>query len=952
LGLFTIAGLAMGQSPDSQLQPAENELLFVRHIAPLLTEKCTGCHGADPDDIQGGLDLRELRGAMTGGESQQPAIVAGSAETSPLYLAALRDSDDWTAMPPKDADALNGEQLDWLMSWIDGGAEWPDATRVAAITARYKDEWSVEDGITIATSGGTDAAWTQRRYDPRGLWGYASVVPPTFRETEATSHPIDALLQRRRPTETDAAGTPVPLQPAPLASRQELIRRATFDLTGLPPLPREVDDFVGDPRDDATAFAELVERLLASPHYGERMAQHWLDVVRYADSSGFANDYERGNAWRYRDYVVRYFNDDKPFDRFIREQIAGDELEPQNPEALIATGFLRMGPWELTGMEVAKVARQRFLDDVTNSVGETFLGHSLQCARCHDHKFDPLPTRDYYSIQAVFATTQLAERESPFLESENVSGFDEQRYLQSRLQEYQRTIDSLNEVLMTNALQWYSAQGKSPDKWLEAVQWLSKNSDRPVDFDHVRKRLAKLEVPETDYPPKLVGFTPQQFGLERVARKGIERLKWEMDRYRPYALAVYNGRTPQFTSINAPVRMPDNRMTEGELEQTCILAGGDPFSPDTPVRPGGLSVLSSHLSADFTDDVDGRRTALANWIADPKNPLTSRVIVNRLWQWHFGTAIAGNPNNFGSTGKRPTHPELLDWLAATLVKEGWSIKSLHRHIMSSHAYRQSTRHPDPELLDRLDPLGQSYSVFQRRRLTAEEIRDAQLTASGELNRELGGIPCRPIINQEAALQPRMVMGTFAAAWQPNPRPEDRHRRSIYTLKLRGLTDPLLEVFNTPPPDFSCEGREASTVTPQVFALFNGYNSRARALSLAIAALEVSPDEAGAIGECFRRLFGRLPDAQEAELCQQHWRRVESLMDEADSPTSIHAEMPLKIQRDAVEENTGERFTFEETLYCNADFVPDHDPAKVTRHARALADVCLVLINSNEFAYVD
>jgi hypothetical protein len=272
--------------------------------------------------------------------------------------------------------------------------------------------------------------------------------------------------------------------------------------------------------------------------------------------------------------------------------------------------------------------------------------------------------------------------------------------------------------------------------------------------------------------------------------------------------------------------------------------------------------------------------------------------------------------------------------------------------MSSHAYRQSTRHPDPELLDRLDPLGQSYSVFQRRRLTAEEIRDAQLTASGELNRELGGIPCRPIINQEAALQPRMVMGTFAAAWQPNPRPEDRHRRSIYTLKLRGLTDPLLEVFNTPPPDFSCEGREASTVTPQVFALFNGYNSRARALSLAIAALEVSPDEAGAIGECFRRLFGRLPDAQEAELCQQHWRRVESLMDEADSPTSIHAEMPLKIQRDAVEENTGERFTFEETLYCNADFVPDHDPAKVTRHARALADVCLVLINSNEFAYVD
>ncbi len=928
-------------------EASDNEVLFARRISGLLVEKCLGCHGADPDDINGGLDLRNRQGAVAGGDTEEASLVVGDAESSPLYLAATRESDDWSPMPPKDAEALSPEQLAWLKEWIEGGAQWPDKDRVERIAKQYDDQWSVEDGVTVPTSGGLADTWTNRRYDPRGLWAYQPLNKPDLTSEESSKHPIDALLQRAQPSEK-VGGETLPLRVAPRASRRELIRRATFDLTGLPPSPEQVDSFVNDSRDDATAFGELVQGLLDSPHYGERMAQHWLDVVRYADSSGFANDYERGNAWRYRDYVIRAFNDDKPYDQFIREQIAGDEIDPNNPEATIATGFLRMGPWELTGMEVAKVARQRFLDDVTNSVGETFLAHSLQCARCHDHKFDPVPTRDYYSIQAVFATTQLAEREAPFLDFENTSGFEEQRYLKERKKEYEQTLNALDEVLMENALSWYADRQASPKKWLEAVEFVSKNQPGNVNFNAVRNRMAKMGVPEDQYPPKLVGFTPQQFGMERVARKGIQRLGWQFDRYRPYALAVYNGRTPSFKGVYAPLRVPADRMKKGELEQTCVLTGGDPFSPSDPVRAGGLSVLDGQLNMEFPDTVEQRRETLANWIADANNPLTPRVIANRLWQWHFGIAIAGNPNNFGSTGKRPTHPQLLDWLAATFIENGWSIKQMHHIIMSSEAYQRSTRHPDPERLDRLDPMGQSYSVYQRRRLTAEELRDAMLAASGELNRELGGIPCRPIINQEAALQPRMVMGTFAAAWQPNPLPKDRNRRSIYTLKLRGLVDPLMEVFNAPPPDFSCEGREASTVTPQVFALFNGRNSHDRALSLAIRAIETTDSDRAAIFDCFRRLYGRRPDPEELELCLKHWRQVETLIDE--DPAS--SKLPVRIVREAVEENTGERFSFEETLYFNEDFVPDHDPSKITRRARGLADICLTLINSNEFAYVD
>lgn len=805
------------------------------------------------------------------------------------------------------------------------------------------------EGETVSTSGGESADWTKRRYPPENLWAYRPLRRPTVPSNKA-DNPVDAFVNSR----LEQLG----LRPAPLADRRTLIRRATFDLIGLPPTPEEIAAFIRDPRSDETVFAEVVERLLASPQYGEQWGRHWLDVVRYADSAGFANDYERGSAWRYRDYVVRAFNSDKPYDRFVIEQLAGDELDESetDSELLIAAGFLRMGPWELTGMEVAKIARQRFLDDVTDSVGQVFLAHALQCARCHDHKFDPVPTRDYYSIQACFATTQLAERDAPFLATENVDGLEERKYLDARQARYQAQLKEIETKQTDASRRWAEERG---------IEYVSR-------AEGLRKGIA-----EDKLPPQRIGLDTNDLGLERIARKGLERLKWEYERYEPRAVTVYSGRTPEVKAVVVPQRMPAQRMTAGELEVTSILAGGDPFSPRDKVTPNVLSAavnsgerggvsppVEDRLNGESTkgltppdrQDIAGRRLALARWIASPKNPLTARVIVNRIWLGHFGQGLAGNPNNFGSTGKKPTHPELLDWLASEFIACGWSVKAMHRLVMSSEAYRRSSRHPDPKSLSELDPHRSGYAAFTPRRLEAEELRDAILRVTGELNLAVGGIPVRPELNPEVALQPRQVMGTFAPAWQPSPKPGQRHRRSIYALKLRGLRDPTMEIFNQPSPDLSCEFRESSTVTPQVFALFNSQASYDRAIAFAARLKKETNSRPAAIALAFALAFGREPKTDELRACQEHWqamterqRNLKSQISDLKSGVTVR---PREVLREAVEENTGEKFRFVELLDSTADFVPDLSAAEVDADTRALADVCLVLLNTNEFLTVD
>jgi hypothetical protein len=468
-------------------------------------------------------------------------------------------------------------------------------------------------------------------------------------------------------------------------------------------------------------------------------------------------------------------------------------------------------------------------------------------------------------------------------------------------------------------------------------------------FDQIRNQLRGQGVPEKQVPPRHAGFAPEDFGLERISRKGIERLKWELERYEPIAFSVYSGRTPDLRSVNSPLRMPADRLKDGELEQSTILAGGDPFSPTVHVQPGALSVLEgSGPEVNFPVLIEGRRKALADWLASPQNTLVTRSIANRIWQWHMGQGIAGNANNFGAMGKKPSHPELLDWLAETFVAEGWSFKKMHRRIIMSRAYRRSAEHTDREALTLADPNGTSYATFKARRLTAEELRDSMLAVSGELNRELGGIPAKPEINLEAALQPRMVMGTFASAWQPSPLPSQRHRRSIYALKIRGLRDPFMEVFNEPSPEFSCEARDASTVTPQVFSMFNSQITYDRALALAARISEETGTSEEAIGRAFELTYGRLPSAEESDASLRHWV---AMTERHRSITLETTEHPREVVREAVEENTGEKFQFTEPLNLAADFVPDLKPSDVDARTRGLAEVCLVLLNSNEFAYV-
>jgi mono/diheme cytochrome c family protein len=952
---------------------AEGEQLFVSRIQPLLKAKCLACHGDDEAKIKGGLDLRTRTTMLEGGDSLLPAIVAGKPEESPLFLAATRVHDDWEAMPPKDNDRLSDQQIGYLKAWIAAGAPWPDEARRSEI-ANAPDKWSAEDGVRVKTSGGLDPDWTQRKYKLENLWAYQPLrkpaVPAVQKSDTLRVNPVDAFI--------NAKLSEAKLAPAPRADRRTLIRRATYDLTGLPPTPEEIASFVGDSDSDAIAFAKVVDRLLASPHYGENMARHWLDVVRYADSSGFANDFARGNSWRYRDYVIRAFNDDKPYDHFVMEQLAGDEIaelrqKPDAPisartrasdvELMIATGFLRMGPWELTAMEVPKVARQKFLDDLTDSVGQVFLAHPMQCARCHDHKFDPIPTRDYYSLQAVFATTQIAERPAEFLPVENTAGFEEKRFLLQRQEHYRAILKRLDAKSFAAARAWYAEKKIDPGKFEGAIAdsvGKKGRGDREAGYTAVRTSLLRKGVPEDQIPPKGVGFEPVDYGIERIARKGLDRIRWELDRYEPIAFSVYSGRTPELRTVTSPLRMPDARMTAGELERTHILTGGDPFSEGPSVKPSVLSA-ATELGAiakelgDIPAGITGRRLALAEWIASPQNPLTARVMANRLWQWHFGQAIAGNPNNFGTTGEKPTHPALLDWLAATFVEGSadgkvapWSIKALHRIIMNSEAYRRATRHPDPKALEERDPPGTRYAVFKPRRLTAEELRDTMLAVSGELNRALGGIPARPEINREAALQPRQVMGTFAEAWQPAPRPEQRHRRSIYVLKLRGLLDPFMEVFNAPSPDLSCEARDASTVTPQVFALFNSEASLDRAVAFAARLMRDAPSVERALPRAFQLAFGRAPDRDELAACVTHWEQMRA---KHRTMRVVTPAMPREVMREAVEENTGEKFTFTEPLESAIEFVPDLKMADVPAETRALAEVCLVLFNANEFAYV-
>jgi len=914
-----LASIGCNKSEDipSDIDP---EALFVHEIKPLLEAKCMACHGNDPRDIEGDLELGTLTSILKGGESGHPALVPGNPKESLLYKASTREDPDF-AMPPKDNDSLTQQQIRSLYDWIALGAPWPDSARQQEILA--KGDWDYGEGIRVETSKALSESWANRKYAEADLWAFQPLTQPDIPDLD-WDNPIDAFIHQKLQQER--------IKPASRSDKRTLIRRATFDLTGLPPTPQEVADFLAD--DSENAWEKLIDRLLVSPQYGEQWGRHWLDVARYADSDGFSNDFARPHAWRYRDYVIRSFNEDKPYDEFVREQIAGDEIDLNDTENLVATGFLRMGPWEHTSMSVATETRQLFLDDVTNSVGETFMATPLRCARCHDHKFDPIPTRDYYRIQAVFATTQFADRSAAFHPEENRSYMEEEKKrIINWIQETEREQDSIQQKEEHAAQSWYKEKGKP----------------------YMAKR-DRMKLPESQRPPRYYGLTFQDLGYRKLLSKRSQLLKREMTRFEPWAYSVYNGPTRVVRS-ERPMRVPDQM--EGELQPTFILTGGSVHTPSDEVRPGIMSAIPALASTSADQPIQGlakeipaqqsqRRLAFAEWLTQPQHPLTARVMVNRIWQYHFGRGIAENTNNFGATGKRPTHPELLDWLSLYFVENGWSVKQLHKLIMLSETYQRASQHPQQDKIEQIDPDNTLLARFTPRRLEAEELRDAMLFTSGELNLEMGGIPARPEINLEVALQPRHTMGSIAPAYQPSKTPAARNRRSIYALRLRGLPDPMLEVFNQPGPDLSCERRTTSTVTPQVFTLLNGQNTHDRALAMAVRLIEETHILDEQLTLAYKLAFLRKPTSKELELAREYLDKMLRYHQENQPVKQVY---PTEVRRKMFEEMTGEPFEYTERLDVYEDYVADVKPWEVAPQVRALGDFCLVLFNTHEFIYV-
>ena len=904
------------QTPASQNVDAE--ALFAYEVYPILENRCFSCHGEDPKELEGDLNLTSRESILSGGESGKAAMIPFDAAKSRLYLAITR-IDEETAMPPKENDKLNQEEIDNIKSWINQGAPWPSEHRRKELLA--SGQWEQQGKIKIPSIGGLSDSWAHRAYDTKDIWAFYPIksvdIPETYED-----NPIDYFI--------DKALQQINISPAKKADKETLINRLSYDLTGLPPTKKDIDNFKAT--DDPDAFSKLIDSYLASDQYGEQWARHWLDVVRYADSDGFSNDYLRPNAWRYRDYVVRSFNEDKRYDTFIQEQIAGDEIDPTDPEKLIATGFLRMGPWEHTFMSVKAETRQLYLDDITNSVGEVFLAQPLRCARCHDHKFDPIPTKDVYSVQAVFATTQFTDRPAPFLPSENLSLINQEK------------------ARVTKALDRAKAGHKRLNKKKEddIRKWFASKGEPYVP----RKQRGKL--PEHKKPPRNGNLTFDELGQLKQWEKFQSLLTKESAAFEPLAYGVYNGPTVVHNSRKI-IALPET--IEGPPQETFILTGGSVYAKSDTVKPGVLNIVSEIVKADSTlqnnqltmdipEAMHGRRHQFTKWLTHPDNPLVARTMVNRIWQYHFGKAIAGNPNNLGVSGHKPTHPELLDWLANYFIEQGWSIKKMHQLILSSKTWQRSSIHPDRNHLAKVDPDNHLLAVFSPRRLDAEEIRDAMLMSSGELNYEMGGLPIRPEIHQEVALQPRHTMGSVAPAYQPSPTIQQRNRRTIYNLKLRGLANPLLDIFNQPSPNLSCERRSNSTVTPQVFMLFNDKFVRDRAIAIAHKLHKEKSSDA--IHDLFASIYKRIPTEQELNLSEEYLNQMTAYHKETDIPK---LDYPKEIERQMFEEMTGEPFSFTEILDVFEDYEPDLQMADINEQERALADLAVVLFNSNEFIYV-
>jgi hypothetical protein len=639
-------------------------------------------------------------------------------------------------------------------------------------------------------------------------------VPPAVKDGAWPHNAIDRFVLAR----LEAAG----LSPAPAAPREVLIRRVTFDLIGLPPTPPEIDAFVNDPAPDA--YERLIDRLLASPHYGERWGRHWLDVARFAESNGYEFDEARPDAWRYRDYVIRAFNDDKPYDRFVKEQLAGDELFSDDPAALIATGFNLLGP-DMTDASDQAQRRQNTLNDMTDTAGLAFLGLTLTCARCHDHKFEPLPQTDYYRFQAFF-TPATFRRDLP------IAGREQREAHARAQQEYAALVKPAQEALVRLEEPYrrrlYEAQlAKLADEARAAHQ-------TPPE----RRTPRQKELVEKT--GRLLNVSPQAVvaALSPADRTRYEELRGQVKKF--------DDRKPR------PMPVAMGMQDAATAPRTFVLERGELSQHGDEVQ-AGFPVILEPNDRPHTEAA-GRRADLARWVAGADNPLTARVMVNRLWQHHFGRGLVPTPSDFGVRGERPTHPKLLDWLATEFVARGWSVKQMHRLILLSATYRQSTVVSTEAR--RVDPDNHLFSRMNRQRLEGESIRDSLLAASGRLNPAMGGPGVFPPVPPEAS-----------RLWKASPDPRDHVRRSVYIFARRNLRFPFLEAFDLPDSSLSCPKRERSTTATQALALLNAADvaEAAKALAARVTAEAMTDDERVVLS--YRLALGRRPTAPEMRLAR-------------------------------------------------------------------------------------
>ena len=816
------------------------EITFTDHIRPIFERSCWNCHG-EASQLSD-LDLRTREAAVEGGV-RGPALVPGRADESRLYrmLAGLDDPP-----MPMAGDPLSDAELMAIRTWIDDGAHWDEggATSADAALAALEN--------TLLPDGA------------REYWAFKLPKKAPVPASADFEHPVDRFL--------DAARQEAGVTAGPRADDLTLVRRAYLDLTGLPPTLEQIDEFLADK--ERGAWERLIDRLLDSPHYGERWGRHWMDVARYADSTGFEQDYRRDNAWRYRDYIIDAFNDDKPYNQFLREQIAGDELDHVTDETLIATGFLRAGPRVNFREKDNPERRHDYLDDVLGTLGRGVLGMTVHCARCHDHKFDPILQKDYYSMQAsIFGYVEI---DYPLLDRAGVREYREknaaidaaQQPLRDELAEIEAPhrerlrIELIKERFPENVQQaaFKPEAERTAGEQLLAAQVLSINPPR-------RQVVAALSEAEGDRWSKLTAAV-EALDAVRPPEPPMAEIVTDGDyRYAPDG--------PGDNVIGCPECriLPDEPGSflheEGgpayEAPPNYFLIRGDPFSPGSPMSPGFLTVATYGDPPTALPRPDGRtsgrRLALAEWIASRDNPLTARVMANRIWHHHFGRGIVRTLDNLGRMGDAPTHPELLDYLAVEFMDRGWSVKEMHRLLMTSEAYRMASAHEDADSRA-ADPENRLLWQYRPQRLEAEALRDAIMTVSGAIDLTVGGEPVFPHVPQELLLAARN------GYWDNQEDGPDVWRRSVYVFRRRSLSFPFFETFDLPDQNQTAAARNVSTVATQALTLMNNEFVLNQARLFAERLERAAPGDVDRqVDLAYRIALTRPPAAEEARIAR-------------------------------------------------------------------------------------